>query len=226
MAVSRDKLFLEAREKMLKEQIVKRGIKDRRVLAAMYRVPRHLFVDQTHWVEAYADKPLPIGFQQTISQPYMVAFMSTVLQLPVDGSGVVLEIGTGSGYQTAILSHLARKVYSVERIPSLADQARRRLAELGITNVEIKVTDGGYGWPANGPYDGILSAAAAPQMPAPLQAQLKEGARLIAPVGSRKNQKLIELLRQGNSLQRRELMTVAFVPLIGEHGWEAPGPDH
>jgi protein-L-isoaspartate(D-aspartate) O-methyltransferase len=152
----------------------------------------------------------------------MVAYMSQALALPEDGSGVVLEIGTGSGYQAAVLSRLAAQVYSVERIAPLAEHAREVLRQLGISNVEIKVDDGGYGWPEYAPFDGIIVTAAAPQLPAPLSAQLKNGAKLLAPVGSKLQQELLCLQRQDDRWIKQSLVPVAFVPLRGEHGWQ-PG---
>ncbi len=209
----------EARAKMVDKQLAGRLINNPRVLEAMRQIPRHIFVDQELWGSAYNDSPLPIGHDQTISQPYIVAFMTQALQLPEDGSGVVLEIGTGSGYQAAILSQLAAKVYSIERVPPLAEKARRCLDKLGVENVEIKVYDGGYGWPDHAPYDGILVTAAAPEIPAPLTVQLKDGANLIIPIGPRWQQELIRVHRHGDRFHREQLAPVAFVPLIGEHGW-------
>lgn len=219
--ITEDPAWVAARASMVKEQLMARDISDARVLAAMGAVPRHIFVDQDQWEAAYQDGPLPIGYNQTISQPYIVAFMTQALRLPADKQATILEVGTGSGYQAAVLSQLVSKVYSVERIKPLAERARWCLTRLGIDNVEIKVTDGGYGWPEYGPYDGIITTAAAPEMPAPLLVQLKEGARLIAPIGPKRRQQLIEVRRQDHKLYTRKLIPVAFVPLIGEHGWEA-----
>lgn len=215
-----DSSLTQARASMVQEQLAGRNIRDPRVLEAMNRIPRHLFVDKQLWDSAYADGPLPIGYSQTISQPYMVAFMTQALQLPPDGQAVVLEIGTGSGYQTAILSQLVTKVYTIERLEPLAHRAQHCLNLLGIDNVEIKVSDGGYGWPEHAPYDGIIATAAAPEMPAPLMVQLQDKARLIAPIGPKGKQQLIELQREGDKIRQRSLIPVAFVPLIGEHGWE------
>jgi protein-L-isoaspartate(D-aspartate) O-methyltransferase len=209
---------------MVEKQLIARAITNPRVLQAMAEIPRHLFVDRDLWDYAYRDSPQPIGYGQTISQPYIVAFMTEALQLPSDGQGVVLEIGTGSGYQAAILSCLAAKVYSIERISPLAEQARRRLHELGINNVEIKVDDGGYGWPEHAPYDGIITTAAAPEVPAPLIPQLNEGAFLIVPIGPRRQQELLRLQRQGDTIIQERLAPVAFVPLLGEHGWAEDEP--
>jgi protein-L-isoaspartate(D-aspartate) O-methyltransferase len=210
----------EARADMVNKQLIDRHITDARVLEAMREIPRHLFVDRTLWDSAYKDRPLPIGFGQTISQPYIVAFMTQALQLPVDGQGMVLEIGTGSGYQAAILSRLAAQVYSIERVRALADRTQLLLKRLGIENVKIKVGDGGYGWPEYAPYDAIVTTAAAPELPAPLKVQLKDRGRLVAPVGPRGQQDLLRLQRQGDRLNQEKLAPVAFVPLIGEHGWE------
>ncbi|MCB9077697.1 MAG: protein-L-isoaspartate(D-aspartate) O-methyltransferase [Anaerolineaceae bacterium] len=210
----------EARELMVAEQLVKRHISDPRVLAAMRTLPRHRFIEEKLWRSAYRDKPLPIGHGQTISQPYMVAFMTEALHLPDDRPTTVLEIGTGSGYQAAILSQLVDQVYSIERIEFLAERVKQLLPALGITNVDIKVGDGGYGWPEHAPYDGIVVTAAAPQIPAPLIAQLKDGAYLVVPVGPKQNQYLMRLQRQGDQIVEENLVPVAFVPLLGEHGWE------
>ena len=209
----------EDRANMIKKQLVKRHIKDPRVLEAMANIPRHRFVDDNQQNSAYTDGPLPIGYGQTISQPYIVAYMSQALNLPPNGQSSVLEIGTGSGYQTAILSQIAGKVYSIERIDALARRAYTLLDELDINNVEIKVGDGGYGWPDHAPYDAIIVTAAAPEIPAPLTAQLKDGANLIVPVGPRGQQDLICIQRQGDKLVNKTLAPVAFVPLLGEHGW-------
>ena len=211
----------EAQALMIKKQLAGRSVTDARILQAMGEIPRHLFIEEDLWDQAYKDGPLPIGYGQTISQPYMVAFMTQALQLPQDRQSVVLEIGTGSGYQAAVLSRLVAQVYSIERIEPLADQAWRNLQTLGIQNVEIRVGDGGYGWPEHAPYEGIIVTAAAPEVPAPLLAQLKEEAMLVVPTGPRRHQQ--ELLRlhwhNGQVIEER-LAPVAFVPLIGEHGWE------
>jgi protein-L-isoaspartate(D-aspartate) O-methyltransferase len=212
--------FDQARTQMVQDQLAARDITDPRVLAAMGTLPRHQFVQEKLWWRAYQDRPLPIGFKQTISQPYMVAFMSQALRLPDDGRGVVLEIGTGSGYQAAVLSHLASRVYSVERIEPLALRAQQILQDLGIHNVDIKISDGGYGWPDRGPYDGIIVTAAAPEIPAPLTVQLKDGGYLVAPVGPSKRQILVRGQRRGDEFLEEELAPVAFVPLLGEHGWD------
>lgn len=212
----------EAQARMVEKQLAARDITDLRVLRVMSEIPRHAFLVEELWGQAYKDTPLPIGYGQTISQPYMVAFMTQALQLPTDGQATVLEIGTGSGYQAAILSRLTTKVYTIERIPELAEQARRSLDALGIDNVEIRVDDGGYGWPEHAPYDGIVVTAAAPEVPAPLPTQLAEGAMLVIPTGPRRQQQeLLRLQRRGGRIIEEKMAPVAFVPLIGEHGWEA-----
>ncbi len=202
---------------MVEEQLIRRGIVDERVLEAMRRVPRHLFVPEDLRHLAYRDSPLPIGEGQTISQPYIVALMTQALELK--GSEKVLEIGTGSGYQAAILSLLAREVYTVERIPSLAERAERTLARLGYKNVRVKVGNGSLGWPEHAPYEGIIVTAATEQVPPPLREQLADGGRLVAPVGGRWSQTLIRLRRRGDQFIREHLTSVVFVPLVGKYGW-------
>ncbi len=206
-----------ARERMVQSQIEARGIKDPRVLDAMRQVPRHLFVPVDMRGSAYRDSPLPIGEGQTISQPYIVALMTEMLGL--SGEERVLEIGTGSGYQSAILSLLAREVYTVERLPNLAQRAEEVLRQLGYTNVHIRVGDGTLGWPEHAPYEAIIVTAASPEVPAPLLDQLADGGRLVAPVGPRWNQTLVRVRREGDRFRRERLTAVAFVPLVGKHGW-------
>jgi protein-L-isoaspartate(D-aspartate) O-methyltransferase len=206
-----------ARLRMVDEQLAARGIKDRRVLSAMGRVPRHLFVEEALRDSAYGDHALPIGEQQTISQPYMVALMTETLALK--GSERVLEIGTGSGYQTAVLAELAAKVYSIERIDSLAAKARRLLASLGYRNVQIKVFDGTYGWKEEAPFDAILVTAGSPEIPMPLTEQLKEGGRMVIPVGERTTQVLKKVTKTSAGIEVTSLTGCVFVPLIGSHGW-------
>jgi len=206
-----------ARLKMVDEQLAVRGIKDRRVLSAMGRVPRHLFVEEALRDSAYGDHALPIGEQQTISQPYMVALMSETLALK--GSERVLEIGTGSGYQTAVLAELAAQVYSIERIDSLAAKARRLLASLGYRNITIKVFDGTYGWKEEAPFDAILVTAGSPEIPMPLTEQLKEGGRMVIPVGERTTQVLKKVTKTSAGIEVTGLTGCVFVPLIGGHGW-------
>jgi len=206
-----------ARLRMVDQQLIGRGIKDQRVLQAMREVPRHRFVPSNLWDVAYNDSPLPIGQGQTISQPYIVAYMSELLNLKPEHQA--LEIGTGSGYQAAVLSRLARRVYTVERIETLSHQAQQILNELGYTNIQYRISDGGYGWPEAAPFDAIIVTAAAPEVPAPLLAQLGEGACLVAPVGPAGYQELVRLTRCGEHTFTEYLTPVAFVPLVGEHGW-------
>jgi protein-L-isoaspartate(D-aspartate) O-methyltransferase len=219
MSGGEEQNYAKARDKMIRQQIMARGVYDERVLDAMQSVPRHLFVPVNSRHSAYHDGPLSIGQGQTISQPYIVALMTEVMALKEHER--VLEIGTGSGYQTAILSRLAARVYTIERIPELADRARDVLCQLGYNNVQIRIGDGTLGWPEQGPYDAIVVTAASPKVPEPLTEQLAEGGRLVAPIGGSWSQSLVRIRRQGDRLQRRELATVAFVPLIGEHGWPA-----
>jgi len=203
---------------MVQEQISRRGLNEPRLLSAMQTVPRHLFVPSEYRLSAYEDGPLPIGFGQTISQPYIVALMTHLLQL--QGDERVLEVGTGSGYQAAILGRLAREVHTIELVPELAESAAKLLKELGMNNVHIHVGDGSVGWPENAPYAGILVAAAAPQAPEALLEQLAEGGRLVVPVGGRGWQELEVWERRGNRYESRDVLSVAFVPLRGEQGWD------
>ena len=209
------------RSEMVEQQIRRRGIRDPRVLAAMLAVPRHSFVSPDSIEEAYNDRPVPIGEDQTISQPYVVASMTEALELA--GSERVLEIGTGSGYQTAILSALAAEVHTVENIASLAQDARQRLARLGYRNVHFHVGDGTLGWPEAAPYDAILVTAASPQIPAPLAEQLAEGGRMVVPLGSAETQQMARIRRHGGELITSLLYPCRFVPLIGRHGWNVGG---
>jgi protein-L-isoaspartate(D-aspartate) O-methyltransferase len=205
-------------EGWIDEQLVARGITDARVLDAMRRVARDAFVPDASHVSAYADRALPIGGGQTISQPYMVAVMTEALRLT--GSERVLDVGTGSGYQAAILAELAREVITIERRPELAETARRRLASLGYANVEVLVGDGTLGSPEHAPFDGILVAAAAPRVPAPLKQQLSpDGGRLVVPVGAADQQTLHIVTRAGGSFTETFGVGCVFVPLIGEEGW-------
>jgi protein-L-isoaspartate(D-aspartate) O-methyltransferase len=205
------------RQRMVDHQLRGRDITDRQVLAAMGQVPRHRFVRPIDLPLAYADAPLPIGHRQTISQPYIVALMTQLLESrPGD---TVLEIGTGSGYQAAILARLVRRVISIERIPELAEQARQALAEIGATNVEVVEGDGTRGYLDEAPFAGILVTAGAPRVPEPLRDQLAEGGRLVLPVGSRDAQILERWTRRGEDLHRERITPVAFVPLIGDQGW-------
>jgi protein-L-isoaspartate(D-aspartate) O-methyltransferase len=210
--------YVKERELMVKTQLIPRGIKSERVLQAMMEVPRHLFVPEELREVAYQDCPLPIGCGQTISQPYIVALMTEALEL--GGDEKVLEIGTGSGYQAAILSLLAKDVYTIERIAALAEGAERVLKELGYTNVMVKVGDGTLGWEEYAPFDAIIITAAAPNVPQPLIEQLGDGGRLVAPIGPIWSQLLVKVRRKGKDLIVEHLTAVAFVPLIGEYGWE------
>jgi len=207
----------EQREWMVRNQLEAWGIVDARVLDAMRRVPRELFVPDAERSAAYYDGALPIGEGQTISQPFVVAFMTERLRL--GGQEKALEIGTGSGYQTAVLSLLASEVYTEERIAPLSRQAQETLAHFGAGNVHFQVGDGSLGWPEHGPYDAILVTCAAPAVPQPLVQQLADGGRLIVPVGPRGYQDLVLVCKTGQQVTQERLSPVAFVPLIGEHGW-------
>ncbi len=200
------------REEMARTQIRARGIEDARVLEAMRKVPRHRFVPAESRDQAYGDHPIPIGLEQTISQPYIVAFMTEHLGLK--GGGRVLEIGTGSGYQTAILAEIAREVFTVEILEPLGQEARRRLSELGYANIRFLVGDGREGWPEEAPFDGILVAASAEEIPPRLLEQLAPGARLVLPVGV-DQQDLWMITRTGEGHVSRSLLPVRFVPLVG-----------
>jgi protein-L-isoaspartate(D-aspartate) O-methyltransferase len=204
---------------MVERQLRARGIRSERVLDIMGQVPREAFLPSSEQDQAYTDRALPLAQGQTVSQPYMVAIMTEALLLEPEDR--VLEIGTGSGYQTAVLSPLAEKVYSVERIPELARAAEKTLQALGCGNVELKVGDGTRGWPEEGPYDAILVTAGAPRIPESLKAQMsKEGGRLVAPVGDRYIQQLTRVTRTGDDFAAQQLLSCRFVPLVGEEGWE------
>lgn len=211
--------YSKARLKMVEEQIVARGIKDSRLIEAMKKVPRHLFVEEALQGQAYSDHPLPIGEKQTISQPYMVALMTEALLLR--GKEKVLEIGTGSGYQTAILAELAEKVFSIERIRSLAIRARELLYRLGYYNFEIKIFDGTLGWVEKSPFDAIIVTAGAPDIPQSLVDQLTMGGRLVIPVGDAFVQDLIRVTKTEEGLKKEDLGGCRFVKLIGKYGWES-----
>ena len=213
--------YAEARRRMVTEQLSSRDIRSPRVLAAMLDIPRHRFVPEDERDLAYADTPLPIGYRQTISQPYIVALMSQLLNL--SGAERVLEIGTGSGYQAAILAALAGQVYTIERIPELCRQARSVLADLGLENVTIVEGDGTRGLPEHAPFQGIMVTAASPGVPEPLKEQLAEGGQLVLPVGGRGGQMLERWRRSGDRFDREQIAPVAFVPLIGAHGWSSEG---
>jgi protein-L-isoaspartate(D-aspartate) O-methyltransferase len=206
------------REKMVQEQLINRGITSPRVLDAFRKVPRHLFIEDGLIYQAYSDYPLPIAEGQTISQPYIVALMTQNLDLQPDD--VILEIGTGSGYQTAILAELAAKVYSIERFGNIASKARKLLDGLGYHNVMIIIGDGTKGYPQNAPYNGIIVTAAAPYIPETLTMQLKEGGMLIIPVGGEYTQELLKVIKHGDTLKKESLGGCRFVKLIGEYGWE------
>jgi protein-L-isoaspartate(D-aspartate) O-methyltransferase len=210
--------YAVARRRMVESQIVRRNITDKAVLDALLQTPRHLFVDEGFWPHAYSDASLPIGEKQTISQPFMVAAMTSALGLR--GGERILEIGTGSGYQTAILSLLVSRVYTIERISSLASRARRVFDQLRLTNVNLKVGDGTIGWKDHAPFDGIIVTAGGPDVPTEFLDQLAVGAPLVVPVGPRDQQKLLRIVRnEDGTFCREELMDCRFVPLIGEKGW-------
>jgi protein-L-isoaspartate(D-aspartate) O-methyltransferase len=206
------------REEMVKRQIEARGINDSGVLAAMRNVPRHRFVSEALRDQAYGDFPLPIGDQQTISQPYIVAEMTQALQLGAEDR--VLEIGTGSGYQAAVLAELAYRVYTIERIHSLLIRARRIFDELQYHNIITRLGDGTKGWPEEAPYDGIIITAGAPRIPDALIAQLAPGGRMIVPVGDQHSQELVKIFKDEKGIHRTNLGGCRFVKLIGEHGWQ------
>lgn len=205
-----------ARTRLLDELRLK-GVRDLAVLRAFDLTPRHLFVPTAVQHRAYEDTPLPIGKSQTISQPSVHARYLELLAFR--GSEKVLEVGTGSGYQTILLAHLAERVFSVERIAPLLDRAREVIRECGVSNVSLMLGDGTYGWKAFAPYDAILVSAASPDVPQPLVDQLADGGRMLVPVGGRDEQRLVLITRNGASLARKELDPVRFVPLLGDHGW-------
>jgi protein-L-isoaspartate(D-aspartate) O-methyltransferase len=205
------------RAKMVCQQIEPRGITDPDVLAAMRAVPRHVFVSDALKDQAYGDFPLPIGEQQTISQPFIVAEMTQALQIGKDDR--VLEIGTGSGYQAAVLAQIAYRVYTIERIRSLYVQTRKLLDELNYHNVIMRCTDGTMGWKDESPFDAIIVTAGAPSLPESLIAQLAEGGRMVAPVGDQHAQDLIKITKDSNGIQRTSLGGCRFVKLVGKQGW-------
>jgi len=217
---SRQRDYAAARQAMVRGQIQARGLTDARVLQAMGEIPRHLFVAPAWQDEAYSDRPLPIDAGQTISQPYIVAVMIASLTLPDQAR--VLEVGTGSGYQAAVLSRIAVQVYSMEYFPTLAEQARRLLQRLGYTNVEVVVGDGSLGLPQYAPYDGIIVPAAAPRIPPALIEQLGVGGRLVIPVGEATDQELLIVTKQGASHTIERSVPCRFVPLRGQEGWREP----
>jgi protein-L-isoaspartate(D-aspartate) O-methyltransferase len=214
--------FAAARRAMVEKQIRRRGVGSPRVLEAMLAVPRHEYVPAEFQADAYADKPLPIGGGQTISQPFIVAAMAEALCL--NGDERVLEVGTGSGYQAAVLSLMAREVYSVESHTPLALAAQGRLTRLGYNNVHVHNGDGSLGFAEGAPYDAILVTAAAPEIPPLLAGQLREGGRLVIPVGSRESQELLQVRKEAGKLCSRALFDCRFVPLLGRYGWQWPHP--
>jgi protein-L-isoaspartate(D-aspartate) O-methyltransferase len=207
------------REAMVRDQLVARGIRDERVLAAFRKVRRELFIPDVAPDLAYEDHPISIGCSQTISQPYIVAMTLECLALKPEDRA--LEIGTGSGYQTALLAELCREVDSIERIPELAEAARLRLRDMGYANVAVRVADGTLGWPEKAPYDAIVVSAAAPHIPQPLADQLSDGGRMVIPVGGVSGQDLVLVERKGRGLRTRSICGCVFVRLIGQEGWRA-----
>ena len=203
---------------MVREQLVPRGITDLKILNAFRKVPRHNFLPQKYAASAYEDCPLPIGTGQTISQPYMVALMTQCLELTPEVT--VLEVGTGSGYQTAILAELASVVYSVERLQSLTEKAKTVLKDLGYQNIRIKVGDGTIGWSEYAPYDRIIVTAGAPSIPKPLVAQLKAAGELVIPIGGSFNQTLTRARKLKKKIEINQICSCVFVPLMGKHGWK------
>lgn len=210
---------LDAKKKsMINAQLKFRGISSIEVLKAMSKVPREEFVSREYMQVAYNDGSLPIGSGQTISQPYMVAMMTEALMLKKNDK--VLEIGTGSGYQTAILQEIAAHIYSVERISILAEHARKVLDSLGYSGITIKVGDGSLGWPEQSPFDAIIVTSGSPGIPETLMTQLCDNGRMIIPVGSRNHQKIIRIKRSGDNYKKEEMLSCIFVPLIGKYGWD------
>ncbi len=209
--------FENLRRWMVDTQIILRGVKDQKVINAMLKVPRHRFVPEELTDRAYDDMALPIGEGQTISQPYMVAVMTELLELDINHR--VLEIGTGSGYQAAVLAEIVKEVYTVERIASLSERARQIVRELGYDNIFFRIGDGTLGWPEEAPFDRIIVTAAAPEIPDTLIDQLKEGGIVVAPVGSRYSQVLLKGIKKKGILTTQESVPCVFVPLVGERGW-------
>ncbi len=211
--------FQSKRQQMVDTQLIPRGIRDKRVIDAMKKVPRHLFLDEALWPQAYEDHPLPIGEKQTISQPYIVALMTELLQLT--GKEKVLEIGSGSGYQTAVLAELAEQVYTIERIPAIAKRTRKLFDEMRYANIVITIGDGTLGWKEHGPYDGIIVTAASPSAPQPLLEQLNVNGRLVIPIGNEFSQDLIVYTREeADHYSEENHGGCRFVKLIGERGWK------
>ena len=218
-SISRDPAYLTQRQDMVENQLRRRGISDEKVLRSMLEVPRERFVPQQNRDDAYKDGPLTIGQGQTISQPYMVAVMTEALDLRPDEK--VLEIGTGSGYQTAVLMNITRYVFSIERIAVLADTARATLESLGYEKTHIRTGDGTLGWPEESPFDGIIVTSGAPGIPRMLKDQLSDGGRLVIPAGSRHMQTLYKVLKTGTTFETEEITQCVFVPLIGAFGWNS-----
>lgn len=223
MAQPVENKYAGARHRLV-ETIRSKGITDLAVLRAFEMTPRHLFVPTGLWHKAYEDAPLPIGSGQTISQPSIHAKYLELLHLT--GKEKVLEIGTGSGYQTVLLAHLTEQVFSIERIASLLQQARQNIQRAQVHNVSLLHGDGTVGWSAYAPYDAILVSAASPQVPQPLVDQLAEGGKLVIPLGGMDEQDLVMFTRKGNELVRESILPVRFVPLFGTHGWRGEGKDH
>jgi protein-L-isoaspartate(D-aspartate) O-methyltransferase len=210
--------YARERDRMVDEHLASRGVSDPRVLAAMRQVPRHRFVQEALRVRAYGDHPLPIGEEQTISQPFIVGLMTSLLEL--SGREKVLEVGTGSGYQTAVLAELARRVCSIERLPRLAERARTILESLGYSNVWVRVGNGALGWPDEAPFDRIIVTAGGPAIPPPLVQQLADGGRMVLPVGASDNQVLTVVDNVGGEIRQRTHGECKFVKLVGKYAWE------
>ncbi len=209
--------YFERQRQAMVRDLRRRGIRDERVLEVMGRVPRHLFVPEEVVHIAYGDHPLPISAGQTISQPYIVALMTQALQL--DPAHRVLEIGTGSGYQTAILAELAREVYTIERFPQLLEGARQLLTQLGYTNIHYRCGNGTVGWPEHAPYDRIIATGSVPEVPRSLVRQLADPGRLVIPVGGRQVQTLVLVKKEEGAITQEELIPCSFLPLVGKEGW-------
>ena len=214
--------YQNERKWMVEHTIAARGVRDERVLRAIDELPRHLFVPQAEVEDAYADHPLPVGCGQTISQPYIVALMTELLHL--SGNEKVLEIGTGSGYQAALLSRLAREVHTIEQHPELSERAQKVIRGLHINNIHFHSGDGSLGLPGEAPFDGIIVTAGAPLIPQPLLDQLADSGRLVIPVGSRFSQDLQLWWRDGKKFDSESICPVVFVPLRGQHGWDGEKP--
>ena len=210
--------YVQARERMVREQLVTRGINNPRVLRAMTKVPRHLLLESELWDQAYEDHPLPIGANQTISQPYMVALMAEALELK--GAERVLEVGTGSGYAAAVLSQLCAEVFTVESVEALALKARILLSRLGYRNVSVLIGDGTLGWEEHAPYDAVVISAAAPCIPRPLLEQLKTPGHLVFPMGEKELQTLVRIRKDKTGIREEYLGECHFVKLTGRYGWE------